>query len=244
MIESTLGLKESHSLGTQRILAIGDIHGCSTALGRLIDAIDPGPDDLIVTLGDYIDWGPDSRGVIEQLIALSGRCRLVPLLGNHEEMLLEALDSNDQLRYWLNFGGDRTLLSYPYVEGSGMIPEDHLQFLRGCRDYFETATFIFAHANYDHRMPMDQVGGTKLRWEFIDPAGQRPHISGKTVVVGHTPQVSGQVLDLGFLVGIDTDCSRGGWLTGLDLGSGQVIQASQRGDVRRQTIRRRVTQVP
>jgi serine/threonine protein phosphatase 1 len=108
-------------LGTQRILAIGDIHGCSTALGRLIDAIDPGPDDLIVTLGDYIDWGPDSRGVIEQLIALSGRCRLVSLLGNHEEMLLEALDSNDQLRYWLKFGGDRTLLSSCFAHLSGFV---------------------------------------------------------------------------------------------------------------------------
>ncbi len=72
-----------------RTIAIGDIHGCADALATLIAAIEPGPDDLVVTLGDYIDRGPDSRGTIELLIALAGRCRLVPILGNHDQMLLE-----------------------------------------------------------------------------------------------------------------------------------------------------------
>jgi serine/threonine protein phosphatase 1 len=79
---------------------------------------------------------------------------------------------------------------------------------------------------------MDRIGGTKLRWEHIEPDVQRPHFSGKTVVVGHTPQVGGEVLDLCFLVCIDTDCSRGGWLTALDVETGRVIQANQRGPVR------------
>jgi serine/threonine protein phosphatase 1 len=62
----------------QRIIAIGDIHGCSAALDTLLDAIRPRPGDLIVTLGDYINRGPDRRGVIERLIDLGRRCRLVP----------------------------------------------------------------------------------------------------------------------------------------------------------------------
>ena len=74
------------NLTSGRIVVIGDIHGCATALRTLVKVIDPRPEDTIVTLGDYIDWGPDSRGVIEQLIGLSGRCHLVPVLGNHEEM--------------------------------------------------------------------------------------------------------------------------------------------------------------
>ena len=72
-----------------RTIAIGDIHGCSAALDALLEAIRPRPEDCIVTLGDYINRGPDSRGVIERLIELKDRCRLVPLLGNHDQMLLD-----------------------------------------------------------------------------------------------------------------------------------------------------------
>ena len=219
-----------------RTIVIGDVHGCATALRMLIEVIGPRPEDTIVTLGDYIDWGPDSRGVIEQLIGLSGRCHLVPVLGNHEEMLLAALESGSELRSWLKFGGEETLNSYEYQGKSDMIPMDHVRFIKGCRDYHETATHIFVHANYDHRLPMDRVGGTKLRWEFIDRAEVRPHFSGKTVVVGHTPQVSGEVLDLGFLLCIDTDCSRGGWLSALDTTTGRVIQANEGAELRRRTI--------
>jgi hypothetical protein len=71
-----------------RTIAIGVIHGCSAALDALLEAIGPRPDDIIVTLGDYINRGPDSRGVLDRLIDLIRRCRLVPLLGNHDQMLL------------------------------------------------------------------------------------------------------------------------------------------------------------
>jgi len=219
-----------------RLFAIGDVHGCSTALRALLGAIDPRPDDTIVTLGDYIDWGPDSRGVIETLIDLSGKRHLIPLLGNHEEMLLGAQESGSELRYWLQFGGEDTLNSYEYDGGADMVPREHLKFLRGCRDYYETPTHIFVHANYDSRLPMDRIGGTKLRWEHLDIDHQRPHFSGKTVVVGHTPQTSGEVLNLGFLIGVDTDCSRGGWLTAFEVGEGVAHQANQLGQLRRRTV--------
>ena len=77
-------------MNTTRTIAIGDIHGCSAALDALLDAIRPRPEDAIVTLGDYINRGPDSRGVLDRLIKLSNQCRLIPLLGNHEQMLFEA----------------------------------------------------------------------------------------------------------------------------------------------------------
>ena len=214
-----------------RLIAIGDIHGCATALKSLIEVINPVPDDTIVTLGDYVDYGPDSRSVINQLIQLSRCCRLIPLLGNHEEMLLQALESESALRSWLDLGGDKTLLSYPY-DGTNIIDSAHVEFIRGCLDYFETDDYIFAHANYDPDLPMDRQPSLKLRWEFLDEPRQRPHFSGRTVIVGHTPQTSGEVLDLDFLRCIDTDCSRGGWLTGLEIRSGKVIQANQIGETR------------
>ena len=74
-----------------RIIAISDIHGCLAALQAVLAAVDPRPEDTIVTLGDYADRGPDARGVLELLIALGKQTRLVPLLGNHDEMLLEHL---------------------------------------------------------------------------------------------------------------------------------------------------------
>ena len=221
----------------QRVIAIGDIHGCSNALRALLDAIAPGPGDTIVTLGDYVDWGPDSRGVIEQLIDLSRRCNLIALLGNHEEMLLESLESDSMLRSWLELGGEETLSSYPYEGGAEILPNEHVEFIRGCRDFYETSSHIFVHANYDANVPLEQTDRTTLGWRFIDEHRVQTHFSGKTVVVGHTPQVSGLVLDLGCLICIDTDCSRGGWLTALDVRSRIVTQAHQDGRCRTSVLK-------
>ncbi|MDB5340674.1 MAG: serine/threonine protein phosphatase [Planctomycetaceae bacterium] len=220
-----------------RLIAIGDIHGCSTALRTLLEAIGPRLQDTIVTLGDYVDWGPDSRGVIELLMDLSKQCHLVSLRGNHEEMLLEALElealgSDAMMRSWLALCGEETLSSYPYEGGDKVIPKEHVEFLRNCQDYYETAAHIFVHANYDPQLPLDQTPRTTLGWKFIDDDELQMHVSGKTVVVGHTPQVSGLVLNRGFLVGIDTDCSRGGWLTALNVNNQVVTQANQEGRIR------------
>ena len=76
---------------SERLIAIGDIHGCKTALECLLDSIHPTPEDTIVTLGDYVDRGPDSRGVIDRLIRLGGETRHLGLMGNHEEMMLEVV---------------------------------------------------------------------------------------------------------------------------------------------------------
>ena len=79
---------------------------------------------------------------------------------------------------------------------------------------------------------MAQQPGQKLRWEFDTPSQMGRHFSGKTVIVGHTPQVSGEVLDLGFRKVIDTDCSRGGWLTALEVASGAIVQANEQAELR------------
>jgi len=211
-----------------RTIAIGDIHGCSVALAALIEEIDPAADDTIVPLGDYVDRGIDSRGVIDQLISLADRCRLVPLLGNHEEMMLGAREGRSDFQFWMNCGGITCLDSYGSTGRIGLVPRDHFAFLESCPTYFETARHIFLHGNYKPDVPLDRQDLHTLRWlslrEHVPPAR---HCSGKTVVIGHTPQP--EILDLGYLKCIDTVCCYGGWLTALDVDSGQVWQVSESG---------------
>jgi serine/threonine protein phosphatase 1 len=215
---------------TKRTIAIGDIHGCSVALRNLLAAIKPQREDTIVTLGDYVDRGPDSRGVLDQLIALVDQCELVPLIGNHDLMLLQSLQDFGIFEFWQSCGGLATLDSY----GGSLdnLPSEHLVFLRGLQPYYETERYIFVHANYDERLPIYQTSQELLLWQHVTgiPPGQ--HCSGKTVVVGHTPQGNGCVLDLGHLICIDTYCFGGGWLTALDVDSGEVWQADQEGQLR------------
>jgi serine/threonine protein phosphatase 1 len=221
-----------------RTIAIGDVHGCSLALRAVLDAIDPNPDDLLILLGDFMDRGPDSRGVVEQLLALAERCRLVSLLGNHEELLLAALADRTAVKGWLACGGDATVHSYGWAPGgprralADLFPQRHLEFLAGCRDYYETDTHLFVHAGYVPELPLGDQPGEALRWRVTDPQTARPHGSGKVAVVGHTPQQNGEVLDLGFLVCVDTNCCRGNWLTALEVHTGRLWQADARGRLR------------
>lgn len=209
-----------------RLIAIGDIHGCASILRVVLKAIDPQPDDQFYFLGDYINRGPDSKGVIDEIIALSGKCSVQTILGNHEEMLLGAYQGGkSDHAFWQKFGGDTTLASYG-VTSAREIPGTHLRFIADCKDYVETEDFIFVHAGCDPNIPLDKNSGEVLRWrKFQD---QPKHISGKTVVCGHTVQK--QVLDLGHICCIDTGCGAwpGGRLTAIDLKSGVIWQAGPR----------------
>jgi serine/threonine protein phosphatase 1 len=226
-------IEDLDPMPTPRTIAIGDVHGCSAALDAVLDAIGPQPDDLIVTLGDYINRGPDSRGVLERLIALGRRCHLVPLLGNHEQMLLDVRAGKYPIHWLFDMGGTATLHSYGPGRDPSMIPEEHYRFLEGCLDSRETDTHIFVHANYFPDQPMDEQHAGMLRWESLRAMTPGPHVSGKTVIVGHTSQKGGEILDLGYLKCIDTYCYGGGWLTALDVDTGQVWQADRYGVPRR-----------
>lgn len=216
-----------------RLIAIGDIHGCLAALHTVLSAIRPSPDDTIVALGDYVDRGPDSCGVLETLIALGKQTRLVPLLGNHDEVMLAVCRRHTYfLQYWLNFGGDATLASYGTSDPAG-VPPAHLGFLDRCRLTFETERHFFVHANYDADMPLNQMPGRVLLWRSLKDCVPEAHFSGKTAIVGHTAQKNGEVLDLGHLRCIDTCCYGNGWLTAMDVQTGQVWQADKSGSLRK-----------
>src|SRR5262249_27360580 len=131
-----------------------------------------------------------------------------------------------------------TLRSYGWAPGgprralADWLPKAHREFLAGCRAYYETASHLFVHAGYVPDLALAEQPGLALRWRVTDAATAAPDCSGRVAVVGHTPQPSGEVLDLGFLVCIDTNCARGGWLTGLDVGTGRVWQAGRSGKLR------------
>ena len=216
-----------------RLIAIGDIHGCSAALDAVLSALQPHLTDTIIPLGDYVDRGPDSRGVLEQLIALGKRTRLIPILGNHDEMLLNILDGHRYLlNSWLTFGGDATLASYGCALPEE-IPAEDIAFLRDCRPWYESAEHFFVHASYLPKVPLKKQPLDVLRWEAIRDRPPGPHRSGKTAIVGHTAQESGEILDLGHLKCIATCVYGHGWLTAMDVHSGEVWQADKAGQVRR-----------
>ncbi|TWU41873.1 metallophosphoesterase family protein [Novipirellula artificiosorum] len=215
-----------------RTIAIGDIHGCSIALESLINAIDPQPKDTIIPLGDYVDRGIDSKGVLDQLIKLGDRCHLVPILGNHDQMMLHAKNGRSDFQFWLNCGGDAALDSYGSSSQLDLIPSSHFRFLKSCHSYFETETHIFLHANYKPDVPLEKQDDKTIRWLSLrDYVPRTRHCSGKTVVAGHTPQP--EILDLGFLICLDTGVCDGGWLTALDVESGKVWQVNEAGEIRK-----------
>jgi serine/threonine protein phosphatase 1 len=216
-----------------RTIAIGDIHGCSAALSALIDAIGPRPEDTIVTLDDSINRGPDSRGVLDRLIDLGRRCRLVPILGNHDQMLLDVRSGKYPIYWLLDMGGTATLESYGPGRDLDLIPDEHHDFLSGCLDFHETETHLFIHANYFPDIPMAEQHVGMLRWESLRDMTPGPHESGKAVIAGHTSQKGGEILDLGHLKCIDTFCHGGGWLTALEVDAGEVWQSDRHGRIRR-----------
>lgn len=217
-----------------RTLAIGDIHGCSTALRTLLEAMQPGPEDRLITLGDYVDRGPDSRGVLDTLLDLERRTGLVALTGNHEILLFEALAGTIGKTEWEAIGGLQTLRSYGGTAlVPGLIPEAHLEFLgQRCRRLHETDTHIFVHANLNAMLPLAEQSDDWLFWTRF--ADTYPHVSGKIMICGHTAQASGLPARLPHAVCIDTRVYHPeGWLTCLEVEAGTFTQANEQGKLRR-----------
>ncbi|NNC89358.1 MAG: serine/threonine protein phosphatase [Akkermansiaceae bacterium] len=214
-----------------RIIAVGDIHGCRASLEALADYAEFSPDDTIVTVGDYVDRGPDTKGVIDLLLAWQRQRRMVCLMGNHEIMMLEARESREALLFWMaeGVGGEETLQSYG-AETLDDIPEAHWEFIASGLPYYETDGHIVVHAGLRAPLPLDRQLPQALFWQRLEQA--RPHCSGKTVICGHTSQKNGLPVNLGHTVCIDTWACGDGWLTALDLATGTYWQTNERGDRR------------
>lgn len=215
-----------------RICAIGDIHGCADKLDALIARIDAddaksGARARLVFLGDYVDRGQDSRGVVDRLIALAReRGDAVFLKGNHEDVFLAFLADPAANEDWLGWGGVETLESYGVAARSefdaaeiaasarARVPAAHLEFLRRLELYKVIGDYLFVHAGVRPGRPLEQQEESDLLWirgEFHRAApAERP---AQVVVHGHQPLR--KPLDAGWRIDVDTGACFGGELTGV-----------------------------
>lgn len=191
-------------------------------------------DDQLILLGDYVDRGPDSRGVLEWVIAKQRKGNVLALRGNHEAMMMMARDNQSAQKAWMSsgVGGIETLFSYGMDGMPGRIvdvPDSHWQFMSGqTKLSWESDRFFFAHAGVDPARPLSEQDEGRLLWERF---GLQPlHPSGKRLICGHTEQKSRVPLLLPHGVCIDTGAHSGGWLTALDVNTGHYAQANQNGD--------------
>lgn len=238
-------------MNTIRLLAISDIHGSYSEFNALLDKVNYHPtEDKLILMGDYVDRGPDSRRIVEQVMFLQQEWGAIALKGNHDKMACDALTSEDDKldTHWLSNGGLYTLMSYCQPD-SKFFEEDfswndyvvlkeelrrkykhHLDFLSTLPLYHETAKHIFVHAGIN---PLVENWKQQEPYDFIwirEPFYTKPVVStNKTVVFGHT-----STMDLhdseeiwfsphGDKIGIDGGCAYGQRLNCLEISGGEYI---------------------
>lgn len=206
------------------LYAIGDIHGCARELNLLLKQIAPKPNDTVVFLGDYIDRGPDSKSVIDLILALKKKTNVVALKGNHEQLFLDFLESPESpgAGLFILNGGGATLASYAGPGGSFEIPEEHIDFFYSLKTSFETSTHFFVHAGVPLKplSELDADDEMKLLWI------RQPFLSSdfeweKIIVHGHTPVAT--VENRSNRVNLDTGCVYKGSLSAIELPTERVI---------------------
>lgn len=224
-----------------RIYAIGDIHGRNDLLQALLAKIEADDanrgqaDSHIIFLGDLMDRGADSFGVIETAMALKTSGRNVRfLMGNHEEVFVRACRKRDPkvTRFFLRIGGEETILSYPISRAEylqldmeqlsdrlvDIVPETHLAFVESFEDQIVIGDYVFVHAGIKPGVPLSEQKPSDLRWireEFVEQRGDLE----KVVVYGHT--IYDDVEERGSRIGIDTGAYASGKLTALALEGGE-----------------------
>jgi serine/threonine protein phosphatase 1 len=216
-----------------RTFVIGDIHGCARTFIRLLEQIELTPADTLYLLGDLIDRGPDSKGVVNIILGmLTEGIDVRPVRGNHEHLLLLAIQSEvfEDLFEWLENGGDVTLKSYG-VQHPQDIPEHHLRFLESLPMYRVTNDFVFVHAGIDCSLanPFSASGTRHMLWDrsgLIDVG----KLGGRKVVSGHSTRTLDDIkkslkknhlrVDNGvYLAGVPGK----GRLVAVDLGTGELF---------------------
>lgn len=213
------------------VFAIGDIHGRLDLLDALLSRIESEdrPGAILIFLGDYVDRGPDTLGVIDRLLRVqSERASAIFLKGNHEAGLLDFLADPDAFDGWLDWGGRETLASYgverPAARRAHELAEDfrrrlpatHLAFLSALSLCANVGDYHFVHAGVRPGVPLDAQDPSDQLWirsEFHNmPAALRPD---KVIVHGHQP--TRRPIDAGWRIGVDTGAVYWGSLTAVML---------------------------
>lgn len=223
----------------KRTLVISDIHGELHLLEELLqEAKYNDAEDGLILLGDYVDRGPDSKGVLERIIQLKGRGAIV-LRGNHDQMMLDAVNDKPGARKnWARNGGLATLQSYDPSINDMTFPAaaifwEHVDFIKETAYYHEEEDSIFVHAGVHPGIPVQQTDPFILMW--IREEFHKAYSGEKTVVFGHTPAfilrgTNDYSVYFGDnrIIGIDGGAAYGGQLNCLELPSGKVYCVKKR----------------
>ena len=229
-----------------RYYVIGDIHGRLDLYEGLIGAIEDddrmreGLETHVVLLGDLVDRGPDSAGVVARTREWQTKRNVRVLAGNHEEMMLGAFDRPEVLRHFLKHGGRETVLSYGLSKKQfnamnldelfklmpKLVPQSERDYIADFEEMIVAGDYVFVHAGIDPKLPLNEQKRKDLLWirdRFLNHEGPLD----KVVVHGHT--IFERVMDCGNRIGIDTGAFRSGVLTALVLEGEQrrVIQTSR-----------------
>jgi serine/threonine protein phosphatase 1 len=208
-----------------RTYVIGDIHGCLTKLIELIALChaDAGKRPTkFIFLGDYIDRGPDSQGVVDRLMAMQNDRQddVICLMGNHEDMLLAAVDAPDWEENWLHNGGIQTLQSYD-VATIFDIRQDHIDWMRNLPKFHDDGLRFFVHAGIHAGRPLDHQDEHDFLW-IREPFLSSTKDFGRLIVHGHTPLKTGKPDIRPNRVNLDTAAVYGGPLTAAVFASDQI----------------------
>jgi serine/threonine protein phosphatase 1 len=218
----------------QRVYAVGDIHGRLDLFEALISAIEEddgeagAAETTVILLGDLVDRGPDSAGVIARARDWQGRRRVRILAGNHEEMFLKSFEKLETLRHFLRFGGRETILSYGIDRGAYQkasveevqemmeraVPAEDRRFIEDFEDMIAIGDYVFVHAGIVPGVPLEEQRRQDLRW-IREPFLSHADPFGAVVVHGHT--ICDDPEDRGNRIGVDTGAYISGRLTALVL---------------------------
>lgn len=193
-----------------RVFAIGDIHGCFGQFKELVEQhIVLSKSDKLILLGDYIDRGNNSKEVIDYIIHLQkSGYDIIPLMGNHEAMLLDALSDRSALTLWFINGGDKTMQSFGISRLTELAPF-YIDFIRNLEYYYEIENSLFVHAGFNDSIEDPFSDKRSMLWASRQEY-QHPLLKEKTIVHGHkTVKLSSLIESLNKhakVVNIDTGC--------------------------------------
>jgi serine/threonine protein phosphatase 1 len=223
------------------LFAVGDIHGEREMLEELLAKLPLQDGDRVVFVGDYVDRGPDSKGVVDVLLEFARSWPCVFLMGNHESMFLDFIGWRSAFYFagdaFLMNGGDRTLASYGFfdIEEPGTkrfeLPKQHEKFFQNLQIYHREGDYLFVHAGIgreatsetDIEFALRNFYPEDLLWDRT--SFDLPHQLGVTIVFGHTPRPDFEVRwNQPFSIGIDTGAVYGGRLTAVRLPDEKIFQ--------------------
>jgi serine/threonine protein phosphatase 1 len=193
----------------KRIFAIGDIHGCFDQFRTLLEEkIKATPDDRIILIGDYIDRGKKSREVVDYIIGLVWKgYDIIPLMGNHESMLLDALDLDDP-DLWLWNGGGETLRSFG-IELLNELEPRYVKFFENLVWYYSYDNYLFVHAGFNDTLENPFADKLSMVW-IRKESYNNPVLKDRVVIHGHTPipldMLKENIMKTSKVIDIDTGC--------------------------------------